>query len=124
VFIPYTQPKDDQWRVLIMDGHKNYTSVKLMEFCIKSRIYLVFLCPHISHVCQPNDLGPSSHLKRIYKRSLSDACTLFCESFPGKEEFLHAYSIARKQALSPVYITAGWAATGILLRDRNKVLRS
>jgi hypothetical protein len=107
-----------------MDGHKSHTSVKFMELCIERKIYLVFLCPHILHVCQPNDLGFFSHLKRIYKRSFSDACTLFCESFSGKEEFLHAYFIARKQALSPVYITAGWAATGIWPRNRNKVLES
>jgi hypothetical protein len=95
-----------------------------MEFCIKSKIYLVFFCPHILYVCQPNDLGFFSYLKRIYKRSLSNVCTLFCKSFPGKEEFLHAYSIARKQAFLPVYITAGWAATGIWPRDRNRVLES
>jgi hypothetical protein len=124
VFIPYTQPKDDQWRILIVDGHKSHTSVKFMEFCIKSKIYLVFLCSHILHVCQPNDLRSFSHLKRIYKRLLSDACTLLCESFPGKEEVFHAYSIARKQALSPMYITAGWATTGIWPRDRNKALEN
>jgi hypothetical protein len=98
--------------------------VKIMKFCIKSKVYLVFLCPHISHVCPPNDLEPFSHLKRIYKRSLCDACTLFCESFPGKEEFFHAYSIAQKQAFSPVYITAGWVATSIWPRNRNKMLES
>jgi hypothetical protein len=107
-----------------MDGHKSYTSMEFMELCIESKIYLIFLCPHTSHVCQPNDLKPFSHLKRIYKRSLSDACTLLCESFSGKEEFLHAYSIARKQAFSPVYITAGWFATGIWPQDRNKVLKN
>jgi hypothetical protein len=42
VFIPYTQPKDDQWRVLIVDGHKSHTSVDFMELCIESKIYLVF----------------------------------------------------------------------------------
>jgi hypothetical protein len=31
VFIPYTQPKDDQWRILIMDGHKSHTSVEFMD---------------------------------------------------------------------------------------------
>jgi hypothetical protein len=62
VFIPYTQPKDDQWRVLIVDGHKTYTNVKFMELCIKSKIYLIFLYRHISHVCQPNDLEFFSHL--------------------------------------------------------------
>jgi hypothetical protein len=48
----------------------------------------------------------------------------FFVSFPGKKEFFHAYSIARKQAFSPVYITAGWAATGIWPRDRNKMLEN
>jgi hypothetical protein len=42
VFIPHTQPKNDQWRVLIVDGHKSYTSVEFMELCIESKIYLVF----------------------------------------------------------------------------------
>jgi hypothetical protein len=77
-----------------------------MELYIIHKIYIVYLCPHTSHVCQPNDLGPYNYLKRIYKRFLSFACTLFCENFPGKEEFLHAYNLARKRALIPRIIKA------------------
>jgi hypothetical protein len=95
-----------------------------MKLCIMHKIYIVYLCPHTSHVCQPNDLGPYSHLKRIYKRFLSFACTLLCESFPGKEEFLHAYHLARKKALVPRVIKAGWAAARIWPRDQQKVLQS
>jgi hypothetical protein len=95
-----------------------------MELCIIYKIYIVYLCPYISHVCQPNDLEPYSHLKRIYKRSLFFACILLCESFPGKEEFLHAYYLARKRALVPKVIKAKWAAAGIWPRNRQKVLQS
>jgi hypothetical protein len=95
-----------------------------MELCIIHKIYIVYLCPYTLHVCQPNDLGPYSHLKRIYKRSLFFACTLFCESFPGKEEFFHAYHLARKRAFVPRVIKAGWAAAGIWPRDRQKMLQS
>jgi hypothetical protein len=95
-----------------------------MELCIKHKIYIVFLCPYTSHICQPNDLGPYSHLKRAYKSSLAFTCTSFCESFPGRKEFLYAYYKARNNAFSQLKIQVGWSAIGIWPRNRNKVLQS
>jgi hypothetical protein len=93
-----------------------------MESCIIHKIYIVYLCLYTLHVCQLNDLRPYNYLKRIYKRFLSFACILFCESFSSKEEFLHAYHLARKKAFILKIIKAGWAAAGIWPRDRQKVL--
>jgi hypothetical protein len=123
VFIPYTPlTAAHQWRVLILDGYKSHISRKFMELCIEHKIYIVFLCPHTSHICQPNDLGPYSHLKRAYKNSLAFTRTLLCENFPGRKEFLYAYYKARNDAFSQRKIQAGWSATGIWPRNRNKVL--
>jgi hypothetical protein len=79
VFIPNAPPTAAyQWRVLILDGHKSYTSREFMELCIEYKIYIVFLCPHTLYICQPNDLGPYSHFKRAYKSNLAFMCISFC----------------------------------------------
>jgi hypothetical protein len=78
-----------------------------MKLCIEHKIYIVFLCPHTLHICQPNDLGPYSHLKRAYKSSLAFTCISLCESFPGRKEFLYAYYKARNNAFSQPKIQAG-----------------
>jgi hypothetical protein len=95
-----------------------------MKLCIEHKIYIVFLCPHTLHICQPNDLSPYSHFKRAYKSSLAFTCTSFCESFPGRKKFLYAYYKARNNAFLQPKIQAGWSAIGIWPRNRNKMLQS
>jgi hypothetical protein len=46
------------------------------------------------------------------------------ESFPGKREFLEAYSRSRESTGTSKHIKAGWKAAGIYPRDRNKPLGS
>jgi hypothetical protein len=123
VFIPNAPPTAAyQWRVLILNGHKSHTSWEFMKLCIEHKIYIVFLCPYTSHICQPNDLGSYSHLKRAYKSSFAFTCISFCESFSGRKEFFYAYYKARNNAFSQPKIQAGWSATGIWPRNRNKML--
>lgn len=125
VFIPHTQPEDpNQWRVIVLDGHNSHTTEEFMELCVLHKIYLLFLCPHTSHVCQPNDLGLFPNVKGCYKRKLRMACFFHLESFPGKEEFLYAYYLARQAYAKPKYILSGWKAAGIWPRDREKILQS
>jgi hypothetical protein len=95
-----------------------------MKLCIEHKIYIVFLCPYTLYICQPNDLGPYSHLKRAYKSSLAFTCTSLCESFSGRKKFLYAYYKARNNAFSQPKIQANWSATNIWPRNRNKVLQS
>jgi hypothetical protein len=123
VFVPQTKPKDpQQWRLLILDGHKSHTTVEFMQECLVNRIWLCFLPAHTSHILQPNDLGLFAYVKPNYKRKLSIACLMNLESFPGKREFIEAYARAREEKGTKKHITAGWTATGIYPRARNKAL--
>jgi len=44
VFLPDTQPTDpNEWRLLIMDGHKSYTPVLLMKKCKDQKVWIAYL---------------------------------------------------------------------------------
>ncbi|OBS20524.1 hypothetical protein FPOA_17809 [Fusarium poae] len=125
VFIPQTKPQDsDQWRLLILDGHGSHTTEEFMLECYIHKIWLLFLPAHSSHVLQPLDLGVFSALKRAYRRAFTISALLHCNPNPGKQEFLHAYQLARKERLISVNILAGWQASGIFPRNRSKPLNS
>jgi hypothetical protein len=64
------------------------------------------------------------NMKPGYRRKLAIACAFMEESFPGKLEFLEAYSRSRESTGTSKHIKAGWKAAGIYPRDRNKPLSS
>lgn len=58
LFIPHTKPADpEEWRCLILDGHKSHSTVEFMSECFTNKIWLLFLPAHTSHVLQPLDVG-------------------------------------------------------------------
>jgi hypothetical protein len=125
VFIPHTQPNDpEQWRLLILDGHKSYTTPEFMTECLMHKIWITFLPAHTSHVLQPCDLGLFSSIKPLYRRKLQLTYAINMESFPGKPEFLEAYSRVRNEVSKPKNIKAGCLASGIYPKDRRKALNS
>jgi hypothetical protein len=63
-------------------------------------------------------------MKPGYRRKLAIACAFMKESFPGKWEFLEAYSRSRESTGTSKHIKAGCKAAGIYPRDRNKPLSS
>jgi hypothetical protein len=66
-----------------------------------------------SHILQPSDLGYFSAMKPAYRRKLQLRCCLHMESFPGKEQFIEAYSRVRDTVSDSKHILSGWKATGI-----------
>lgn len=39
IFIPDTKPADeDQWRLLILDGHKSHSTEEFMTRCLENKI--------------------------------------------------------------------------------------
>jgi hypothetical protein len=91
---------------------------------LSNKIWIVFLPAHISHILQPCDLGFFPALKPNYRRKLQLAYALYMESFPGKPEFLNAYSRVRNEVIKSSNIKAGWEATGIYPRNRLKALNN
>jgi hypothetical protein len=95
-----------------------------MAECLSNKIWIVFLPAHTFHILQPCDLGFFPALKPNYRRKLQLACAFYMESFPGKPEFLDAYSRVRNKVIKSSNIKAGWKATGIYPRNRLKALNS
>ncbi|KAK8069269.1 transposase [Apiospora phragmitis] len=125
VFIPHTKPEnEDQWRLIILDGHASHASEDFIMTCLKHKIWLLFLPAHSSHLLQPLDLGPFSVLKDTYHRKVTLHCMGLNNMNMSKRDFLRCYEPARRFAFRPHIITGGWAATGIFPRDINKPLNS
>jgi len=125
IFLPETKPQDpEQWRVLVLDGHGSHRTEMFMQECFFNKVWVVYLPAHSSHVLQPLDVGVYSPLKRYLRLRLQIQCMLSCTDSPGKPELLRAYTQARKHRLTKANAQAGWKATGIFPRDRQKPLSS
>ena len=73
---------------------------------------------------QPLDLAVFGPLKHWYRHYLTQL-ELINDSNPiGKASFLECYAAARKKALTATNINAGFRASGIWPKNRNKALNS
>ncbi|TIA33351.1 hypothetical protein D6C78_07615 [Aureobasidium pullulans] len=111
--IPETQPKDGQWRLLIMDGHGSHTSTEFLWICKQNKVHLLFLPANTSHVLQPLDLGVSAPLKSRY-RSQTVALASLDDALPiKKQRFVTCYNLALKKTFTPRLLRTGWQAAGL-----------
>lgn len=127
VFIPGTQGLADSLgsnRILVLDGHGSHCTDDFLYECFKAGIYLLFLPAHSSHITQPLDLAVFGPLKQAYRRNLQQLEGYTAANPIGKAQFLELYAKARRQALSPQNIKAGWRATGLSPFCSNRVLRN
>ncbi|KAM5344602.1 hypothetical protein ACJ41O_013137 [Fusarium nematophilum] len=113
IFIPLTKPAEPQTRLLIVDGHGSHESLDFMWECYINDIYILYLPPHCSHLLQPLDLTVFSVLKRAYRKEVQRLVGITDESALGKALFLKCYLKARKEAMKPETIRAGWKAAGM-----------
>jgi hypothetical protein len=77
--------------------------------------------PHSSHLLQPLDVGCFAVFKRAYSSQVSDLIRLGINHI-NKAEFLQCLKKARKEAFSLSNIHSGFAATGIVPFDPERVL--
>lgn len=81
-FEPYTRPEDPAARrLLIMDGHGSHITAKFIAFCMQSKIDLLILPPHTSHILQPLDIAVFSRLRQIHLR---DTILLVFHAYNGR----------------------------------------
>jgi DDE superfamily endonuclease/Tc5 transposase DNA-binding domain len=74
VFLPLTH-RDDEWRLLLVDGHGSHSTGEFQWECLRNQVALVYLLPHSTHLTQPADLGPFAQLKNHYSKNLKDYIT-------------------------------------------------
>ena len=113
VFIPLTNPGGQDWRLLILDGHKSHVSDEFLLECQTHRIWLAFLPPHSTHITQPLDISIFSSLKTYYRQFRDDVALISNADTISKEDFLMCYHRARIQAFSAQNIRSGWRQSGL-----------
>jgi len=122
-FDPNTKEKaNEQVRLLICDGHDSHISAAFMQHCYDSAIAVFLLLPHSSHLIQPLDVGVFSPLKAAMKSGLN---TIFRTGIARlrKVEWIENYIKARRKAIIPRNILAGWRATGLWPIDPVRILQ-
>jgi hypothetical protein len=122
IFIPQTVSND--YRLLLLDGHKSHATYEFMWECYINRIALVYLIPHSSHILQPLDLACFSLLKCRYRDEIANLARFDDASAVKKSKFLKTYEKASNEGLSSYRICTGWNAASIYPWDPRKVIRS
>jgi hypothetical protein len=121
-FQKHTQSRTKgQYRLLILDGHGSHHSARFEEFCRQNQIITACMPAHSSHILQPLDVGCFSPLKASYGRQVEGKMRLGINHI-NKEEFLHLYYPAHVQAITEKNIQSGFAATGLVPYDPDRVL--
>ena len=110
-----------RYRLLILDGHGSHHTAQFEEFCRDHSIKTLCMPAHSSHILQPLDVGCFSPLKTAYGRQVEGLMRLGVNHI-SKEEFLTAYLRAHKASFTTNNIQAGFAATGLVPYDPERVL--
>jgi 4-hydroxybenzoate polyprenyltransferase len=122
IFIPRTRTRNNERRLLIVDGHHSHTTDDYMWTCFENNIQLLFLPAHSSHVLQPLDMSVFSVLKRAYRRELGNIPRITDGTVVGRRIMLQCYHKARAEALDPDICTSGWSASGLWPVNKKKPL--
>ena len=121
-FLPALPPRaDDEFVLLLYDGHTSHISIPIIEFARAHQIALFVLPAHTSHVTQPLDVACFASLKTSYHKE----CAKFLQNNPG--EMITHYHIARMSA--PAYLRSlnsnnlksAFRKSGICPLDRSAV---
>jgi hypothetical protein len=124
IFDPETKERaNNRPRVLICDGFGTHETLEILEFCFENNILLCRLPSHTSHKLQPCDVAPFARLKAAYRDQV-DRLEQGGVNTIGKEHFTALYSPAREVAFTPKNIKAGFAASGLIPFNPDRVLRS
>jgi hypothetical protein len=109
------------YRLLIMDGHGSHHTARLQAYCKEQSIITLCMPPHSSHLLQPLDVGCFSPLKRAYGAQV-ELKMRYGVNHITKEQFLEAYLIAHKQAITESNILSGFRASGLVPFNPQRVL--
>jgi hypothetical protein len=122
VFHRYTKDRTTSvYRLLILDGHGSHVTPEFDLFCKDHCIITLCMPPHSSHLLQPLDVSGFAVLKRLYGRQIEDLMRVGV-SHIDKSDFLPAYFTARTEALTSNTVCSGFAATGLVPYDPERVL--
>jgi hypothetical protein len=109
------------YRLLILDGHGSHLTPKFDFFCKDHSIITLCMPPHSSHLLQPCDVSFFAVLKRLYGQQIQGYIHRGV-TYIDKQDFLQAYLLARTEVATIANIQSGFAATGLVPHDPERVL--
>ena len=113
--------KKGVYRLLILDGHGSHSTPEFDLFCKEHLIITLCMPPHSSHLLQPLDVSCYAVLKRSYGKQIEELMRVGYNHI-DKTDFLPAYMSARTEAITTDIARSGFAATGIVPYDPERVL--
>ena len=124
IFLPETTPEADEWRLLLLDGHKTHIPFDFTAECWEHKVRPFYFPPHATHLLQPLDLSFFSPLKVRYRRIINDLSELDDAAPVKKKRFISAYKLAREMTIQRQCVLGGWRASGICPWNPQKALNS
>jgi hypothetical protein len=120
-FIPYTNGRVmGRYRMLVLDGHGSHLTAEFDRICTENNIIPICMPPHSSHLLQPLDVSCFAVLKRQYGQLVEQRMRLGFNHI-DKIDFLTAFPEARIMAYKADTIRNGFAATGLVPFDPDRV---
>ena len=94
----------NEYRLLILDGHASHITTKAIKFCIASKIILLCLPPHTTHLLQPLDVGIFALLATAYKASVREQSKYIINYNIDKVDFLEIMGAVQDQAITVINV--------------------
>jgi hypothetical protein len=124
IFDPQTKERANQKpRVLICDGFGTHETIEILEYCFENNIKLCRLPSHTSHKLQPCDVAVFAPLKSAYREEVERLEQGGVNTI-GKQHFTSLYYPARQTAFTAKSIKAGFAASGLIPFNPDRVLKN
>jgi DDE superfamily endonuclease len=117
-----TRRGTNRYHLLIMDSHRSYITIAALRFCLASKIIVLCLPSHTTHLLQLLDVGPFRPLAIAYKIGIQEQGYLNPVYSVDKLEFLEVYKTARLRGISKANIEKGWRNAGLEPFDPRAVL--
>ena len=124
LFEKHTQSKARRdWRLLFVDGHGSYVTLKFLEWAQQHKILIAVYPPHSTHRLQPLDVGCFSPLTTFYSQEL-DQHTRLSEGQirMTKRDFFKCFNPAWQKAFTNKNVASSWSKAGLFPFDPSVVL--
>ncbi|XP_065650569.1 uncharacterized protein LOC136078708 [Hydra vulgaris] len=110
----------------VLDGHVTHVANDIARICIDNNIRLIYLPAHSYHILQPLDVGVHCHVKRVWRKLLTEFYAAKNFHNLTKENFiqLQAKLFSSGDGFTRTQIIAGFQNIGLFPLDISKIDQS
>jgi hypothetical protein len=123
-FEPHTRPaEDDEYRLLIFDGHESHITYEFIEYANVHRIICLCLPAHSAHLLQPLDVVIFGRYAAEYSKVLDNASRRGVTGI-NKELFMQLFQEAPREVFTNRLCRSAFRSTGIHPYNPDAVLKN